>query len=145
MRGLVIDAGDTEATRQVARNIYDGILFEKDICRLTSLPDDLRAYDVVFVGFDMKSNSISETVRTFLGSLDDVQVALFATVDGPAVGITTRAALRRNRECLGRSARFMGGFICSSGPDCDNIVHSTVGDLLGAIDFARDIGFSLRS
>lgn len=145
MRGLVIDAGDMQAMCQVARNIYDGILYEKDTCRLTSLPDNLRAYDVVFVRFDMRFNSISETACTFLGSFDDIQVVLFATVDGPAIGITTRAALRRNRECLGSSVRFMGVFICSNGPDCDNIVHTTAGDLFGVIDFAREIGISLRS
>lgn len=145
MVGLIIDAGDTDATRQVARKIYDGTLFDKKLCRLASLTEDVREYDVVFVGFDMKDSAISETVRNFLRSLDDVQVALFATVNDPAMGRETRTALRHNREYLGRSARFMGGFICRNGLDCDNIVHPTAGDLSGAVEFARDIGFALRS
>ena len=123
--GLIIDAGDTDATRQVARKIYDGTLFDKKLCRLASLTEDVREYDVVFVGFDMKDSAISETVRNFLRSLDDVQVALFATVNDPAMGRETRTALRHNREYLG-------------------VVHGLWVDLFAGMDWIVIILFTLR-
>lgn len=79
MKALVTYYSQTGNTEKLARAIYEAIHVEKELSPIQDV-QDLRGYDIIFVGFPVHAHSVPAKVLPFFKNLPDGQnLALFCT------------------------------------------------------------------
>jgi flavodoxin len=79
MKALVTYYSETGNTEKLARAIYDGIHFEKEIKPVQEV-QNAKGYDIIFYGFPVIAHSVPGKAQSLIKSLPDGQkIAFFST------------------------------------------------------------------
>ena len=83
MKALVIWSSRTGNTKAVGKAVYDSLDCEKEFVEAGRQPEDLSAYDIIFVGFWAYRRGADVPARKVLSSLRGKKVAVYGTEKQP--------------------------------------------------------------
>lgn len=144
MKGLVIYSPQQPVIGQLAETIYDEILLDKTLATTDEVPENIREYDIIFVGFWMENGTISRDSEQLLRSIEDCNVALFCAMKENPLGDEARAWMYQNRTLLPANNMVLGGFLCQTHTDEHGVERPESSDVDGAKLFATEMVYSLH-
>jgi len=79
MKSIILYSSNSGNTKKLAEAIHEAIPGNKEITPTTKAPDDLSSYDLICVGFWLMAGQPDPHTTTFLETINDKNLFLFAT------------------------------------------------------------------
>ena len=111
MKTAVIYSSMTGNTKKVAEKIFE-TLGEAEIFTWQNAPEDLSAYDLIFLGYWLKRGAPDPGFSKYLPKVHDAKVALFQTHGTEKFSEHAITAFARAAYLLGENCRIIGTFGC---------------------------------
>lgn len=111
MKVLVTYSSKTGNTKKLAEGIFDRITEDKEILPMSEVKD-LEKYDVVLAGYWVDRAAPNNEAKTFLESIDNKKVGVFATLAFWADSEHAWESLRAGEAIVKEKNEVIGKFIC---------------------------------
>ena len=112
MKSLVIYSSKTGNTKKIAEAIYNTLPDKKHITDIESIPQDINTYDIIFDGFWIDREMPDTSTQTFLKTLNNTHIALFATLGALPDSMHAQECLASGKMLLASNNIYLGGYIC---------------------------------
>ncbi|MBS4913622.1 MAG: flavodoxin family protein [Veillonella sp.] len=117
MKSIVIYSSRTGNTKQVAEAIHSVLPEGTPIVTVKEAPENLKDYDVVFMGFWADQGNANKEAQAVLKCIDAEKVALFATLGVPPMMPHAKETMVAATQLLPEGQTPVGTFMCQGKVD----------------------------
>jgi flavodoxin I len=111
MRSLIVFSSQSGNTRKLAEIVADALPGEKELVPIEAVPENLRAFDLVAVGFWLMGGTPDPKSIEFLPKTGGKKLFLFAT-HGAAKGSAHAAGAMEQARKAAAGAHLVGAYSC---------------------------------
>lgn len=111
MEVLVVYSSKTGSTKKVAEAIYEGLPYEKTLCKVEDCPD-FKKYDVILIGGWADRGFIDKNAMDYIDKIKNKKVAYFITLGAYPDSEHAHSVLDKTSKAIEEHNELIGHFIC---------------------------------